>query len=662
MNDTSRHKYRICTLRKDEAITFAAHELAKYLLMMDDIQVEVRPAEQLASPAQGALYLGLVDDFGMEAHVDIPRFDDRVHARVTPGLQGIIAGTNARSVLLAVYRFLEAAGCRWVRPGPHGEVVPRCEVRALSIQFDETPSYRYRGMCIEGAVSYENMAESIDWLPKVGLNSYFSEFIVPYTFFDRWYRHLNNKYKEPEELTLEQVVAFRQRLEQELGKRGLLYHSVGHGWTCEPFGIPGLGWDPKRYDVDDEVRSYLAEVNGKRDIWRGIPLNTQLCLSNAEARKAVVDYAVRHVQQNESTDVLHVWLADSSNNHCECADCRDTLPADFYVRLLNEMDAAFTQAGIDTKIAFIAYLDLLWPPQHERFNNPDRFVLLFAPISRTYSKSYDLDTSQVNLAPYKRNKLSFPSDIAENLAYLERWQEIFRGDAFTYEYYFMWDHYFDPAYYETAKIIHQDVKKLKLVGLNGIVSDQTQRAYFPTGFGMYVLAKTLWDDQVAFDDLADAYFEAAFGPDGGLCRAYMAQLSQLFDPPYLRGDVIDGEEVSDKGDSHTWILDGGHAALSRQASRKLAQIPGVVDAFQPIIERNLAATDRCWAKSWEYLTYHSEVARLLALAFKARAEGDRDSARAFWERASDYVQRSEDALQPVLDVFEFVHTLGHQFR
>jgi hypothetical protein len=61
-----------------------------------------------------------------------------------------------------------------------------------------------------------------------------------------------------------------------------------------------------------------------RDLSRRL-LNTQLCYSNARARRAVVDYAVRYVQENGHIDVLHVWLADKSNKHCECPNCRDTL-------------------------------------------------------------------------------------------------------------------------------------------------------------------------------------------------------------------------------------------------------------------------------------------------------------------------------------------------
>ena len=647
-------------LEESETVRYAAEELGKYLRMMDErIKPEVRLADGYRAGDPG-ITLGRTDAFCLPAPgSDAPAFDDHLRVEVA-GLQGIIAGSNPRSVLLGVYRFLEAAGCRWVRPGADGEYIPRRDVMILSVTLDEEPSYRHRGVCIEGAVSLENMLENVAWAPRVGLNSYFLEFMTPFTFFDRWYRHQNNPYKQPEELTVDMVSRFKDQIELAIKKRGLLYHAVGHGWTCEPLGIPGLGWDPGEYEVSPEVAGLLAEVGGTRGLFHGIPLNTNLCYSNPAARKAIVDYAVRYVQESGRIDMLHIWMADDANNHCECPSCRDTLPADFLVMTLNAMDEAFTQAGLTTRIAFIAYLDLLWAPRKARLRHPDRFSLLFAPISRTYSRSYDLDTSGITLPPFERNKLKFPANIAENLAHLKEWQKLFDGDSFTYEYYFMWDHYFDPAYYETAKILHADVRKLRQAGLNGIISDQTQRSFFPTGFGMWVMAKTLWDENVTFEALARDYFDAAFGPDGEACRAYMARLSELFDPPYLRGDksAIQGEEK----DLHVWILAGARADANAEAAARLGEIPGVIAAFRPVIERNLSAADACHAKSWAYLAAHADLATLLALAFKARAEGHLEEARHQWERTADLAWRSEDALQPVFDTFVFTLTLGSRFR
>jgi hypothetical protein len=494
------------------------------------------------------------------------------------------------------------------------------------------------------------MIENIDWAPKAGFNSYMLEFITPQTFFDRWYEHRGNEHLEPEPLTTAMVEEFKRGMEQEITKRGLIYQAVGHGWTCEPLGIQGLGWDPVEMEVDDSVRPLLAEVNGKRDLFRGIPLNTNLCYSNPAARQAIVDYAVKHMKANPFIDVLHVWLADDKNNHCECENCRGTVPADYMIMLLNQMDQAFSAAGIDTKIAFIVYLDLLWPPERERFLNPDRFVLLFAPITRSYDEAYDTDTTGIEVPPFERNKLRFPVDIRENLAFLNEWWRIFQGDSETYEYYFMWDCYFDPGYYETAKVLNEDVKRLRQIGLNGIVSDQTQRSFFPTGFGMYVMARTLWDDSADVDDLASEYFASAFGADGELCRDYMATLSSLFDPPYIRRGV------------QTWGRGQEVDGRDADAVARLKQIPDAIEAFRPVIERNLATDNACHAKSWEYLTHHADLSEGLARALQARAEGRGDEARRLWSEVTDLAQRNEMVLHHVLDVHEFDRTLGRVFR
>jgi len=60
-------------------------------------------------------------------------------------------------------------------------------------------------------------------------------------------------------------------IETDIATRDLLYHAVGHGWTCEPFGVPGLGWDAYEGPVPEEAKRAFALVNGKRELWGGIP-------------------------------------------------------------------------------------------------------------------------------------------------------------------------------------------------------------------------------------------------------------------------------------------------------------------------------------------------------------------------------------------------------
>ena len=53
--------------------------------------------------------------------VEDPALDDAYAVEIQQGI-GFIAGSNPRSVLLGVYAFLQAVGCRFIRPGPDGEI------------------------------------------------------------------------------------------------------------------------------------------------------------------------------------------------------------------------------------------------------------------------------------------------------------------------------------------------------------------------------------------------------------------------------------------------------------------------------------------------------------------------------------------------------------
>lgn len=620
----------------------AGQELKRYLERMLPQACSVRLWDVNCAPQDiSGIRLGLYEQFGLSTDaLENPVLDDAVYIDVA-GKEGIIAGSNARSILLGVYRFLTESGCAFVRPGLDGEVIPSKGTPDFAVSVSEAASYRYRGLCIEGAVSYENIQENIEWAPKLGFNSYFLEFKTPFTFFDRWYSHRNNPYKKPEPVTVEQVDEFTTALGKEISRRGLFYHAVGHGWTGEPLGLPCLGWDPVNYQVSEEVSQYFALLDGKRELFHGVPLNTNLCYSNPDARRLIVEYAADYAEQHKSVDMLHFWLADAFNNHCECDDCRRVLPSDLYVMMLNELDAELNNRGIDTKIVFLLYLDLLWPPQVQQLNNQERFVLLFAPISRSYSSSYDADTSGIEMKPYVRNQLKFPAGIKENIVFLKEWQKFFGGDSFTYEYHHMWDHYYDPGYFQMAEMISADVKNLRNLNLNGMISDQTQRSFFPTGLGMYVLGKTLWNDELAFSTLAEEYFLAAFGKDATRCMGYLSQISALFDPPYLRGEK---------------------PRISPDAAERISKVPGVVNDFLPIIKDNLAEeSERCRSKSWEYLRMHAQIISRLADAFKTRAEGNLDAAREKWNHVKEQVQRNEDRFQPDFDVFLFIQSLNKEF-
>lgn len=627
----------LCLLNSKPAARLAARELSRYLARMTGRKVTVT-REKKHDPSRRALWLGLFEDFGEAASIEDPRWDDEIFISVGPD-GGVIAGSNPRSILLGVYRYLTELGCRWLRPGKAGELIPVLAGPVPPVKLREAASYRYRGVCIEGAVSFEHVRDMIDWLPKLGFNTYFIQFREAYNFFQRWYSHENNPLMPARPFSLDEARVLTKRLRREVRKRGLVLHMVGHGWTCEPFGIPGTGWYQHEGPVPPEAIPHLAEINGRRDLFGGVALNTNLCYGNPETRRIITDAVVEYARANPDVDVIHFWLADGSNNQCECSLCRDHRPSDLYVLMLNELDEKLRRARLRTRIVFLAYVDLLWPPERERIKNPSRFILMFAPITRSYSSSFTgAAASEAELPPYVRNRLEFPRDPGVNLAFLRAWQKVFLGDGFDFDYHFMWDHYYDPAGYEVAEVLHRDIQGLHNIGLNGLISCQVQRVFFPTGYPMTVLGRTLWNSALSLEEIAADYFSAAFGEKAAQVREYLARLSELFNPRFFRGELSQAEQ--------------------RKTIRGWRKIGRVIRQFAPVIKEGLATADQARASGWRLLRDHAVFCRLLSRALIKRHTADPQQARQAAWRLVDWVRRRERRLHPVLDVYEFLAVMA----
>ena len=112
-------------------------------------------------------------------------------------------------------------------------------------------------------------------------------------------------------------------------------------------------------NLTESTRKYLALFGGKRDLYQGIALNTQFCMSSSEARRIVAEYIADYALVHSNVDYIHVWLADDSNNHCECEECAKKTVSDWYMLLLNEIDAALATKKLATRIVFIQYNEVI---------------------------------------------------------------------------------------------------------------------------------------------------------------------------------------------------------------------------------------------------------------------------------------------------------------
>lgn len=546
---------------------------------------------------------------------------------------GFITGNNERSVLLGVYHYLHSLGCRFLAPGKHGEILPHICSDSLFMHDKKEASFAHRGVCIEGANSLENVLDFIDWLPKVGYNSFFLQFKIPYTFLARWYHHEKNPFKNPEPFSMEDAVSCMHIIEDAMKQRGLMLHKTGHGWTGDVLGISTVEWSENHKPLTTEQAEITAQINGCRHLFHNTPANTNLCYSNQKAADAfvhlIVDYASKHL----GVDYLHVWLADECNNVCECENCKKTTLSDQYVHLLNQIDKELTKKGLKTKLVFLLYQELLWPPVKQKLNHPERFVLMFAPISRTFEASYDLKKSDKPIPVYQRNHITLPVNLTENLNFLREWQQLFHGDSFIYDYPLGRAHYGDLGYVHISKIISEDIKKLHRMGLNGYISCQELRVSLPNALPNYIMGYTLFDDNADAEKLTMEYYQAAYGKDASLVFQYLSRISTLCSCDYFNGI---GARINCKISGH------------------MSELLQTVADFTPVLDSHRQSDGQWENLFWKLLDYHRQYTLRLGKALFYLAEGNSKKAQEDWAQFRQFICEKEPEFQEFLDVYRIL--------
>jgi len=636
--------FKINKITSHPTVDFAAEELKKYLRMMMPDAGEI--VIKYAPDATDGFRLGLMADFSLDtSEADDLTLDDIVHID-TDCEGGIIAGSNMRSILLAVYKYLTLNGCRWLFPGVDGEFIPVKDVAPTA--YHMMADNRYRGWCNEGAEFQKCMIDAIDFAPKVGLNVFMLEFFIPNTYYHWYFEHLHNEAnREREPVTPETVYQWKMACEAEIAKRSLQFHDIGHGWSALPFGLRQEDmYKEGGVKVPEETIPFLAQLNGKRGLYRGNPNHTNLCLSNPEARRRMVEAIVDYAEGNPHVDYLHVWLADSKCNHCECDECNKKTPSDWYVVLLNELDAKLTEKKLDTRIVFCCYVDTTWPAEVETLNNPDRFTMLLGAYSRNYSEHISTELPPIEVTKYVKNKIQLLPTIDEYVTYALEWQKRCKMSLVTYEYHFYINQFYAPDLLSYARVLYEDVKGYKNNGFLGMIQDGTQRCFFPNGLNIYVYGNTLFDVSSDFDELVEDYFSHAYGEDWREVKKFFEGLYDVFDPAYLMGRKY---------------TDPKRKFYDPEQANKMRGVYKLVSDFKPFLESHKVMPYRAQSIAYKLLRYYTEWCTGIAKPSILKAHGaDELAAEAFNEFLSEF-GRHEVEIEAYCDQHMFGMAFDNRF-
>lgn len=578
------------------------------------------------------VFIGLTElpDIVLYIDPDMNEKEDEIKICVRGG-KGYISGSNKISVLIAVYRFFKECGCRFIRPGKDGEVIKQIRLSDANVEVNEKATTPWRCMKIEGAVTYENVYDMIDFLPKVGINRYEFQFKNSGVFIRRWFEHRNDPIKKPEPVSEILLAEYADTLKNEAVKRGIAIQTMGHGWTAFPFGFTTDGWGGDGKETDEENLSCLAEVDGKRGLIRGSAFETQICYSNPLARKKIADYVVKYCRQYPETDALMFATADAINTCCECENCRDIRLADHLTVLLNELDERMTKENLPQKIIFCAYLDSLWAPKKEKLKNLDRFYFGIYPISHPYHDSYHLDEiPDGEPLPYETNRLKRTYDLAKNFAFFKEWKKTYKDHWVLGEYHYMWDHYLDPGYQKIARVLYEDIRKLPELGFTGMAMYQSQRCAFPTAMGLQTYGATLWNRDIDFDELSRDYFKHAYGEGWEDVYNYMQTLSDEFDMK---------------------LKPGGRDYPAMDCIPVFERCLGLIRDFRATHDLSGKGRSTLEATSWKDIEIHGVFLEKYYEAILVGLRGDEEGGKKLLDELFYWMHEIEDEVQPRWDIY-----------
>ena len=596
--------FTIYKMRDDQTINFAADELKKYLWTMmpklGNIPVRLDPK------ATDGFRLGLLEDFGIESEAKDPYWDDVVHVDTTAE-GGILAGSNPRSVLFAVYRYLRLNGCRWFYPGPEGEYIPMKDVEPQ--KYHKMADHHVRGYTIEGDPSMEQVNYWVDFQAKLEMNMFVPS--DPYVYLRRYYERRNLTANRPAEVvTPEQCDQWLRTLESEAVKRGLMLKEGGHGRIPAVLGLNPA--DREKYrsgemTIPDEIRPYLAQLKGKRDLFRNDIYYTNLCMSQPEVRRMLVKYTADKIENNPHLCMNGLGFADGTHNHCECEECSKYHPSDFQIMIANELDEELTRRGIETKVALSTYVDMMFPQKSEKIKNPDRFWMQFTPISRSYASSVAENAVLPEPLPYIRNAWTAPNGIDECAALFQARRKGMQVPAYAYEYHFWRAQFRDPALMIVSRRIYEDVVSLKWQDIDGYQQDGSNKHFFPHGFHYFIHAEALVDRDCDYEALLEDYFSMLYGKDYKKVLSYLNGVSEAFGEQYMAGQE---RAAGEKDPLH-----------NPERAVKLERVAELAAVARALVKKNRKAEVRVQALAWRLLERHAEFSENMAEVFIAKARG-----------------------------------------
>jgi len=338
---------------------------------------------------------------------------------------------------------------------------------------------------------------------------------------------------------------------------------------------------------------YYSEINGTRkaleirdknmtdqEIFEYQMYKIDLCLTNDDVLKIVVDGVKKLLREHPDTKMLSLSCNDQTDFWCHCDKCmaivnEDGSPSALMLNFANQVVTEVEKEFPDVMFTVLAYYWTQSPPKKMKAN--PKIIAEICPLSLTQAHSID------------PNKSDYEKNLVDDI---NGWKKVCApGQVKFCQYSINFSYLFSPM--PNLYLIHDNIGKMIDMGASHFYdcgsysSDASDLCYLRS----YLIAKTAWDSKVDTDKIIDEFLSGYYGKAAKPIKKYIEIMQDYVDSKpnmyfSVYSNVNDGfvsEENLLKSlklfDTAQELVKGDEVKYDRVRKQRLSVLGGLIEMY-----------------------------------------------------------------------------------
>ena len=181
------------------------------------------------------------------------------------------------------------------------------------------------------------------------------------------------------------------------------------------------------------------------------------------------------------------------------------------------------------------------------------------------------------------------------------------------------------------KLIGDEVRLYKSIGIDGVVEDGDLRPFLPNGLLLYTLGRTLFDTETPHEAIVTDYFSHLYGSDHKKFLSFFEKVGEVFDWRYFTGLGSENEKVG--------------KYYSPQIAKKLSNAAPLFEEGRELVKAHYNSDVRVQTVAVRLLSHYIDLLEKTAAIIAKKAVADDAAAKCLLEEFEEEFGKRECELE-----------------